>query len=537
MSTPATTIYICSGVRLNPRYEHSIYFADATAQAAYFAGKVVKTFSAYSYVRKSWPLKVNATMEQAKTWSYLYFRNGSSGKVYYYFITNVEYKNEDTVELTLELDVLQTYMFDFELLQCFVERQHTETDEPGEYILDEGLETGEHVSTGECDYDTIKPLCILVLASINPNNAETEEPTPALAGMYNKVFSGLKLWAVDSSKWAAWGNKLDDLSAAGFLDGIINMWMYPKALVTLGGENTWDDDDLCKTVANAAGGHIAADLTDGFSESTVDGYTPKNKKLLCYPFKFCYVTNNMGASAVYRYEFNGAGYGMPILSVRGSCAPESPVFMWPQNYKGAADNYEEGLTLGNFPTCAWDADIYKMWLAQNQNQHARATQNSVLSIGAGAIAAVGSLAMGNVIGAVGGVGAMVSGAQQIDNLMAQKRDMAIQPPQARGHFSGNVNIAQGIHTFTAYHKSITADHAKTIDGYFTMYGYKLNSVQKPNIAARPAFTYVKTVGCHIKSNMCTDDVCRIESIFDKGITFWKNGDRIGDYSIDNAVHG
>ena len=99
MSAPQSIISICSGVRLDNRYEHSIYFADATAQQEYFAGKVVQTFPAYSYLRKSWPLQVQATMEEARSWSYLYFRNGS-GKVYYYFINQIEYKNDNTVELT-----------------------------------------------------------------------------------------------------------------------------------------------------------------------------------------------------------------------------------------------------------------------------------------------------------------------------------------------------------------------------------------------------------------------------------------------------
>ena len=131
MSTPQSTIYICSGVRLDNRYEHSIYFTSSTAQQEFFAGKVVKTFSAYSYLRKSWPLQVQATMEEAKTWSYLYFYNGTGQKVYYYFITGVEYKNENTVELSLELDVIQTYMKEIRsgLLPCYVERQHTESDE------------------------------------------------------------------------------------------------------------------------------------------------------------------------------------------------------------------------------------------------------------------------------------------------------------------------------------------------------------------------------------------------------------------------
>ena len=116
MSNPQSIINICSGVRLNPSYEHTIYFDTATAQYNYFAGKVVKSFPAYSYLRKSWNIKVASTMEEAKTWTYLFFQNGS-GKLYFYFITNIEYVNDNTVELSLEIDVMQTYMFDYDYQQ------------------------------------------------------------------------------------------------------------------------------------------------------------------------------------------------------------------------------------------------------------------------------------------------------------------------------------------------------------------------------------------------------------------------------------
>ena len=88
MSTPATNIYLCSGVPLNNRYDHTLYFANAAAQLTYFSGKVVRTLNDYSYVRKSWKLKVAATMEAARVWSYLYFQNGT-GKRYFYFIKQI----------------------------------------------------------------------------------------------------------------------------------------------------------------------------------------------------------------------------------------------------------------------------------------------------------------------------------------------------------------------------------------------------------------------------------------------------------------
>lgn len=552
MSAQQSVIHICTGVRLDNRYEHSIYFEDATAQQEYFAGKVAHTFSAYSYLRKSWPLQVEAIMEVARKWSYLYFQNTETGKIYYYFITQIEYKNDRMVELTLELDVIQTYLFDFEMLQCFVERQHTETDVVGEHTLDEGLEVGELVEINAENWTGLSDMCILILSTINPNYVNTENPVDALGYMYDGVFSGLSVWAVDSAKWSDWSTRLNSLTSAGFVDGIVAMWMYPKNCIELGGENTWDDDVLCKVVKGCTYAY------DKFTHNPMPGsITPKNKKLLCYPYRFLYVTNNQGGSAVYRYE-RFSNPDAPVFRVKGSISPDATVKMYPDFYNGMGSvwnedhnetvidgNYDQGLTLGNYPSCAWDADVYKLWLAQNQNQLQHSANTAGLAVAGGAVTAIASLAMGNIAGAVGGAGALIGGAQQIGALMAQKADMAIQPPQSRGAFSSNVNIVAKAHTFTFYTKSVDYEHAKAIDDYFTMYGYKLNRVQKPNLCARPAFTYIKTVGCNISSRMgqpisrpgpqfCTEDRIKITSIFDHGITFWVNGDRIADYSQDNT---
>lgn len=567
MSTPQSIIHICSGVRLDNRYEHSIYFGNATAQQDYFAGKVVKTFPAYSYLRKSWPLQVQATMEQAKTWTYLYFHNGPTGKIYYYFITQVEYKNDNTVELTLEMDVLQTYLFDFELLDCFVERQHTETDVLGEYTMDEGLEVGELKESHASNMYELDELCILVLASINPNYSDTGTPVDALGYMYDNVFSGLKVFAIEATRWAEWETKLSLLSSAGFIEGIVSMWMYPKELVNLGGESTWAQDELCKPVkgSKATWSEIRYWHKDYKVIEKIGDYTPKNKKVLCYPYRFLYVSNNQGGGAVYRFE-RFANPEQPGFKLAGCVSPDATVKLYPRNYNGVSDiamhedsgttpnhevktygNYDHGLTLSNFPVCAWDVDVYKLWLAQNQNQLQHSLDNAGLTILGSGLGAVASAFMGNPMGVAAGVGGVISGARQIEGIMAQKADMAIQPPQARGAFSTGVNVGAHMQTFTFYTKEVDYEHAKAIDDYFTMYGYRLNRVRKPNLCARPAFTYIKTVGCNIAGKMrddfsghsgcamCTEDRIKITSIFDRGVTFWARGDKIGDYSQSNTV--
>ena len=205
--------------------------------------------------------------------------------------------------------------------------------------------------------------------------------------------------------------------------------------------------------------------------------------------------------------------------------------MYPLNYNGEQHAYEHGLTLGSFPTCAWNQDVYKLWLAQNQNQQDLSMALSVLSV-AGGIA--GAVATGGA-GAMLGLGGAVSGAQNIASILAQRRDMAIQPPQSKGQSSTSINTVAGFQTFTLKTKTLTKEMARIIDDFFTMYGYKINRVQKPNLKARPAFTYIKTVDCHIDTNICAEDAVKIESLFDKGITFWVDGDKVADYTQNNAI--
>ena len=51
--------------------------------------------------------------------------------------------------------------------------------------------------------------------------------------------------------------------------------------------------------------------------------------------------------------------------------------------------------------------------------------------------------------------------------------------------------------------------------------------------SRPHWNYVKTIDCSISGSVPSDDEKTICNIFDKGITFWKNGNEIGNYSLDN----
>lgn len=518
MSTPMSTIKVCSGVLLNNDYKHTIWFDDHSKQLAYFAGKVVKTFSAYTYIRKSWSIKVDATMEQARTWSYLYFQNGN-GKTYFYFINTIEYINDNTVELFIEMDVMQTYLHEYTLHRCFVEREHSATDEIGDNVLDEGLELGE-LTVNTKNNLNMQELVLLILSTGYPIGDD------GVGGYtyknFNGVFSGLMVYAVQSSKWASLGNDL--LQNANFNEAIVSMWMYPKSLVNIVGE--WDNE-----IASIYHEVTGAGTLSGFTFSRPDklnGYTPVNKKLLTYPYNMLYVSNNAGGASVYRYErFNDPTQCQ--LRVCGAVSPEGGTKLFPIAYNDVTINYDEGIIGANYPSCAWNQDMYKLWLAQNQNSQNLALLTGGIQILAGAGMAIGSGGLGTMAGA----GLMTSGASTIAGLLAQRADMDVQPPQARGGFSSSINVVSEHQTYTVMAKTIDKHHAKMIDNYFSMYGYKTHLVKIPNRNVRENWTYTKTIDCHVSGSLCTDDLRKIQSIYDNGITFWKNGDSIGSYGLSN----
>lgn len=529
MSTPATNIYLCSGVPLNNRYDHTLYFSTAAAQLNYFSGKVVRTLNDYSYVRKSWKLKVAATMEAARVWSYLYFQNGT-GKRYFYFINQIEYLNDNAVELSLELDVIQTYMFDWTLRRCYVEREHSVNDTWGENTIDEGLDVGDYVAIRKETIDLSSELVVMVAASIDINKWYVNEEEDGIVGSrYDDIFGGFQITAVPLDSHADWDHMawdelariLHKLDTGGKIDTIFTMWEYPGNLIT------WNNGSFNTAIAKYVTGSSVLTYTADARPSGIQGYTPKNNKTLQYPYCFMYATNNNGGAAIYKYELFGSDNR--TFRVQGNIAPDAVVKLVPVMYKDQFHNYDEALSMGNYPLCTWNSDSYKMWLAQNQAQQNLGLAMDGLKIAGGTAA----LVFGEGLGKTAGIGMIASGASGIASQLAQRADKDVQPPQTRGQMSGSHNISRGLQNFDIYHKTIDKYHAEVIDNYFTMYGYATRKVKVPNISSRPAFNYVKTIGSNIGGNFCMEDLQQINAIFDRGITFWKNTD-VGNYDLDNT---
>ena len=435
------------------------------------------------------------------------------------------------MELSLELDVMQTYMFTTSLTECMVEREHPATDFPGDNTIEEGLDTGEFVDLDTANAD-IGPLVIMLLSTVNLTTVTEETSVPAPGGVLDNVFSGLGVYVVNPAKVGAFKTLLNQLSEWGKSDAIFAMWMYPKQLVTTTNQEGWASEETILPCGPSYDKNLYIDIPANMGTESAP-YVPRNKKLLGYPYSYLYVTNNNGGSAVYHYEQFGSQQAQ--FRIVGALSPDANICAYPINYKGTTLNFDEGLTLGGFPSCAWAEDTYKLWLAQNQNAHRASAAQNVLSVGVGLGTAAFSVATGNVMGAGAGLATAYHALTQINSLMAQQKDRAIQPYQANGSHSGSVNANAEHQTFTFKKKSVMAERAAILDDYFDLYGYKTLRVKVPAKNHRPHWWYTKTVGCHVVGSASAAEKAKIASIYDNGITFWRDGSQVGNYSLDNRV--
>lgn len=499
---PNTTIRMLKDVPLDNTYRNTIYFAYVENQTSYFSGKTKYTFAAQSYQRvQKGTLRIGRKADDLYDCNYLMFQNTAYGNKWFYaFITGVEYVNNETSEISFEIDVMQTWHFDYDVKMSFIEREMSVTDKIGDNLVPENLETGDYVYKDLGLTSLFNLYQIVIAATFN------EDLEDATGGMYGGVFSGLHYNVF--STWQSAASFIAEATEQNKADGIVSIFMLPVAFTS----------DYQSTMPEVFDIERDKQLTD------IDGYVPKNNKLFTYPYNLLYVTNNEGNVANYAFEYFSTDKCNFNVSGAMCCTPEC--MLVPLNYKGVEKNYNEKLTIGNFPQCAYTVDTFKAWVAQNQNQLAL---NAINAIGQTAAGAATMYASGGTLGA----GMTLSGVQQIANLVATVSDKSTLPPQARGGGGSIINMANQIKGFQFYYAHIRAEFARIIDDYFNTYGYATHRVKVPNRVMRPHWNYVKTVNVCLTGSVPADDMAKLRQIYDNGVTFWRNGDEVGNYALDN----
>lgn len=563
---PQGSVYFCK-TPLEADYKNQLTFASKNAQTTYFASTVVTSFDNNTYIRKDGGIKVNCNIETIRQCNYLYYQNtGFDTRIYYCFITSMDYLSEDSTMVHIETDCFQTWYFDLVYKPCFVEREHVADDTVGANTVPEGLETGEYQIIDLRNsplFETTSPstdffVCFCV--TDYPNDADTGQPMDTINGenqTIGGVFTGMHFFTVKTLTGARNVIKVYNESGETLADAIKNVFMIPRCLVNI---------DM--TTGNLATGgspsHIASSsvsygvplypIYDSYTTGEFQiqqpnvlagNYTPKNNKLYTFPYSYFYVTNKAGEDVVYHWEdfpIVTIGTGSEAYTARtctykkamvGSTSISAKLYF--TNYKNYGETsgygtrlYNYGINYAKVPVCAWSTDYYTNWLTQNGvNMNA----SVVTSTASGAIS--GGL-YGGLAGAI--VGGTTAGLMSIIGNLAKVHEASVIPDQAKGDLNtGDVMFAYTRNSISFYEMSIRPEYARIIDEFFNMFGYKVNRVKTPQFNSRTYWNYVKTIDCNIEGDIPQEDLQIIRNIFNKGCTFWHGASNMYNYNLTNSI--
>lgn len=258
-------------------------------------------------------------------------------------------------------------------------------------------------------------------------------------------------------------------------------------------------------------------------ESTIDGYTPKNKKCFCYPYCYLQLTNNSGEEAIlkwenFTYDDDNKNIVRFTLWETGSTQPCYTAF--PRRYEGLTDNVHYSVSYNNFPQLPWSYDVFSNWFALHENSTMFGMYGNMFS-------AVTDALMGNIGGAV-------SGAANIAAQSLSMMDMKKKPLQQRGNIQGNFLMHSGEAGIYVNQIVAKAEYIHMIDDFFSHYGYLVNETKIPTFHKRPNYDYIKTRDINIVGDIPNEDIEELENIFNDGVTIWHNANTYGNYDVNNA---
>lgn len=553
MTARATTLRFIRNIDFSDDYNDVVLFNSEAEQADYFLGQIGLAFEEHSYQRpEAGYVKVSRPYTEMTRYCYLMFKNSSlEDKWWYAFIDEVTYINDTTTGVRFHLDIMQSYMFRYELGASFVVREHPSTDEPGDNVIPENLDVGyyEYESTtqfkvddaantyNDLGYYTMEDYSLVV--AYNPQLVNVLTLSPKLAdfvwepSVYTGVYQGVCFLVVPMNQH---DTRTDDfikevdglLNAVSILNqgGIICCFMMPTILLPEQDEVSWRNRRRYMTIER---------------NTKFGSYVPRNKKLLTWPYTCANLTSHRTEGNDFAFErFTTPGTASFVLEGNFSTNPSA--ICYPLLYKEGS--VELGVTIPAFPIATWSADGVTEWLS-----------NNLFSCALGVATAAGTAFVGAGSASIGAMRAATSGAKfrDKDSLRAEyqtkqalKAGGAWVERNALGIFgesfstpARNVGGATGEVVFGNQEtrciwgrvKRITQDYAERIDAYFDRYGYATNTVKEPDLKSRPYWNYIQLNNTRFKNINCPMSVVEaICNVYERGVTFWRPHAVIGDYT-------
>lgn len=586
-----TNIRLLSGVPFSNDYKNTRWFDTITDQTNYFQSKtLVHSMDQANFQRIEGKhfIAVNENIEKLWKTNYLMFRNTEIGLGtgwWYAFVTKLEYKQKNTTYVHFEIDVFQTWKFSMEFKPSYVIREHcplwNADGSPVINTVDEGLDYGSEYDT--VSVQNIQPTgsykWMVILTKEPMHNGSTNNIKPSVVGMPqplcvylvpfrdnntvpNVYLSMQGVGGIISKPTEVLKGLYTDTNA---VNNVVSIYItdFAGIPVTFDGDGVmYFPDPYDVSVVQVSDGGTAYfnclmvnKIEDFGTEVRVignkyDNYkTVKESKLLMYPYTQLTLDDFKGNRVMFKneYIFNPN----IILLIKGSLGHSNKTSYGIQDYNYNSTEYslqgnmsDEHALINNEPN---DVPILTDMLAayiQGNRNSLQVQKQSILWNGSmnaigGIVGGVGAGLSKNPVGvASAGVG-VVQGigntVLEIQAMQAKKQDIANTPSQiAKMGSNTSYTIGNNFNGLFLIKKQIKSEYRRKLEHFFNMFGYKINEVKIPNFHTRQYWNYVQTSSCTITGNFNNEDLQKLKSVFDNGITFWHTDD-VGNYSLDNEV--
>ena len=548
-----TSLKLYKSIPFQRDYKHTIDFNNISEQKSYFNSIFKKDGSKqvnnFLYIDDNRKIIVEGSKGEYINYNYLSYVNGDNSKTYYAFIDKIQYVSEDSTEINFTIDLMQTYMFDYTLDECYIDRMHINRFKPsGQFDFDNKyLKISEEImvkdyestyrkkfsNTHNSNFTDIFFIIITLSESILETQPEYVNHTPNL---YTYVFpiSKDKYTVYDNENKTKYPETLAVLSKTSFSPKIISCVLACDIPVgyTFESRNTtehsisfncpsrkvnftYNNNNYCLidlTQTPITGNKNLGNINIYNTISAGKDFNPNNLnniyneiKLWCYPYSKI-VINNGNTKAELQIEDCDE---ILILYAYPTATINSKYILAIKGYK---DNFT-GEELYQYPinfyenlTLPYSVDSLQQYLINNTIRGFSSQFTSIID------------APGKITGVVNPVVNIIESDNSPDKAYNIKNDGS--------NYMSIYNNETQLYIYQTKLKQF-------VFNLFTKKGYKINNYEKPNIKSRYWFNYIKTYECNITSiNIGENDIIeKIKEIYNSGITFWHYNS--GNYKFKN----
>lgn len=336
---PNSQVTLCK-VPWNASYRDIVRFTNRAALNTYVDNASAENLRIDDavYLRMNQPVDLDIPFDIANTLNYMRVHNpampitspgGVSGPSdFYYFITHVECIAPNTTRFNVQLDVVQTYLYEFQFGQCFVERGHigiaasNAFDQYGREFLNipEGMDLGGEYTVahnwshsigtarGALEYSV---LIMSTVALNSPNTGTVDDPGffTSSGSMMENLPSGASIYLVEAGDFLQLMTALSD--KPWISQGIISITAIPNnsveryELITSTVEIDGMVSGTVKDIVVGSAKNLHMSFTANWRDQALT-FIPEEyrhlKKLLTFPYMALEMTTYSGQPIIIKPE-------------------------------------------------------------------------------------------------------------------------------------------------------------------------------------------------------------------------------------------